>query len=91
MERTENLSVNPVMVKRVREVATETPVDELALALRGFVRENLDTDYPREQLYVDLIRAHEELSGTTNDEREDALLDVMDFLTGWCAPDARIY
>jgi hypothetical protein len=93
MERTEHLSVNPGMVERLRDLATATPAAELAPILRDFVREQLDADYPSEQLYVDLIRAHQELSGSSeaDEEREDALLDVMDFLTGWCAPGARLY
>ena len=93
MERTEHLSVNPGMVERLRDLAAATPAAELAPILRDFVREQLDADYSSEQLYVDLIRVHQELSGSSeaDEEREDALLDVMDFLTGWCAPGARLY
>jgi hypothetical protein len=93
MDRTEHLSVNPAMVERLRDLATATPAAELAPILRDFVREQLDADYSSEQLYVDLIRTHQELSGSSeaDEEREDALLDVMDFLTGWCAPGARLF
>jgi hypothetical protein len=93
MERTEHLSANPAMVEQIWYLATATPAAELAPKLRDFVREQLDADYPSEQLYVDLIRTQQELSGSSeaDEEREDALLDVMDFLTGWCAPGARLY
>lgn len=93
MERTEHSSANPIMVGRLRQLAKATPADELAPILRDFVREQLDADYPSEQLYVDLVRVHQELSSSSKagEAREDAFLDVMDFLTGWCAPSARLY
>ncbi len=78
-------------MKRVLSLAIATPADKLAPKLRTFVRESIDTDYPREQLYVDLARAQEALSDLGDEKREDAVLDVMDFLTGWCAPGARLY
>jgi hypothetical protein len=93
MERMEHLPANAAMVERIWYLATATPAAELAPKVRDFAREQLDAEYPSEQLYVDLIRVQQELSGSSeaDEEREDALLDVMDFLTGWCAPGAHLY
>jgi hypothetical protein len=92
-ERTEHLWANAALVERIWYLATATPSAELAPKLRDFVREQLDADYPSEQLYVDLIGVQQEMGGSSeaDEEREDALLDVMDFLSGWCAPGARLY
>jgi hypothetical protein len=32
----------------------------------------------------------EALLGSVSDEQEDVLLEVMDFLVGWCSPHMRI-
>jgi hypothetical protein len=85
------LPVNWQTVKQIRSIVAVTPADALVPRLRRFVRESLDAGYPSEQLYVDLVRTYREPIPPTDEEVEDALLDVMDFLTGWCAPDARLY
>lgn len=91
MERTRNLPANGSVVKEMLDLASATPAARLTPELRRFARARLDERYPSNQLYADLMRAYEEVSEHDDEEREDAFLDVMDFLTGWCAPDARLY
>jgi len=91
MERTRNLPANGSVVKQMLDLASATPANRLTPKLRQFARARLDERYPSDQLYADFMRAYEEVSEHDDEEREDAFLDVMDFLTGWCAPDARLY
>lgn len=91
MERTKNLPANRHTVKQLLDLAAATPEDKLTPKLRQYARGRLDADYRSDQLYADFMAAYEEISELDGEEREDAFLDVMDFLTGWCAPDARIY
>jgi hypothetical protein len=91
MARTKDMPANKQTVKRILDLALATPARRLAPELRQFARERLDAGYPNDQLYTDFMSAYEVVSERDDEEREDALLDVMDFLTGWCAPDARLY
>jgi hypothetical protein len=91
MERTKNLPANMHTVEQLLELAAATPAARLTSKLRQFARERLDARYPSDQLYADFMSAYEAISEHDDEEREDAFLDVMDFLTGWCAPDARLY
>jgi len=91
MERTKNLSANGETVKELLNLALATPADALTPKLRRYAREHLDRGYPNDQLYADFLRAYDGVSELDDEMREDALLDVMDFLTGWCAPGARLY
>ena len=91
MERTKNLPADGVTVKQMLILALETPADRLTPRLRQYARERLDAGYPSDQLYVDFLNAYEHISELDDEEREDSFLDVMDFLTGWCAPGARLY
>lgn len=91
MEHVKTVPANTETVKELLSLALRTPADSLAPRLREYGRERLDAHYPSEQLYADLIRTYETVSALGLEEREDAVLDVMDFLTGWCAPDARLY
>ena len=91
MERTRNLPPDVGVVKQMLDLARTTPAEKLTPKLRQYARERLDAHYPSDQLYADFMRAYEAMSEHDDEEREDAFLDVMDFLTGWCAPDARLY
>lgn len=88
MERTKNLPTNQETVDEMLGLARATPADRLAPELRRYARERLGADYPSDQLYVDLMDAYDQISDQDDEEREDAFLDAMDFLTGWCAPAA---
>ena len=91
MERTRNLLADKATVERMLNLALATPADRLTPKLRQYARECLNAGYPSEQLYADFMGAYEGISQRDDEEREDAFLDVMDFLTGWCAPGARLY
>ena len=91
MERTKNLPANMHTVEQLLELAAATPAARLTPKLRQFARERLDARYPSDQLYADFMSAYEAIGEHDDEEREDAFLDVMDFLTGWCAPGARLY
>jgi len=91
MERTRNLLADKATVAQMLNLALATPADRLTPKLRQYARECLNAGSPSEQLYVDFMGAYEEISERDDEEREDAFLDVMDFLTGWCAPGARLY
>jgi hypothetical protein len=82
---------NPVTVEELLDLVRKTPPDRLLPKLRKFVRDRLDTGYPNDQLYADLMGVYDRMSEREDEERGDAVLDVMDFLTGWCAPGARLY
>lgn len=91
MERIKNLPANSKSVKRMLSLARATPAHRLTPELRHYARARLDEGYSNAQLYVDFMEAYEKTSESDDEEREDAFLDVMDFLTGWCAPEARLY
>lgn len=90
MEYTKNQS-NLEVVKEVLFLALTTPPLRLVPELRKFARQRLDSGYANAQLYADLQYVYDIVSELEEEEREDAILDVMDFLTGWCAPKARLY
>jgi hypothetical protein len=46
--------------------------------------------YPRDLLYEDLKQLLRELRAAGGQDYEDDILEVMDVLTGWCAPSARL-
>ena len=37
-----------------------------------------------------ILARMQELRGSVSSEQEDILLEVMDFLVGWCSPHAKI-
>jgi hypothetical protein len=60
--------------------------DEALRAVSAFVR-----GLRREGQAKDVILTRlEALRRSVSDEQEDVLLEVMDFLVGWCSPHARI-
>jgi uncharacterized protein YgfB (UPF0149 family) len=54
--------------------------------LRDLMQEMLDEGIPAEELYEDLTEIHALLP----EDEQEAMLDVMDALTGWCAPSYRL-
>lgn len=55
-------------------------------SLRTLVQALLDTGTPAEVLLDDLGQ----IRGLVTSDQEEAVLDVMDLLTGWCAPEATL-
>lgn len=75
---------------QILDLTARTPSERLVGELRGFARELLDEGYDRDRLYNDFLSAYDAISERGQGEREDALLDVMDYLTGFCSPQARL-
>jgi len=74
----------------VRLVLSE-PYREALTAIRQYAADRLAEGYPREELYAELDRARALLEARgAPDEAEDPILDVMDFLVGFCSPGAKL-
>jgi hypothetical protein len=58
--------------------------------LRETVRSLLDQDRTREALLADLEHFRGVLREAGRDEDEDVVLEVMDFLVGWCSPHMKV-
>jgi hypothetical protein len=54
--------------------------------LGSLIQDLLDEGIATEELLEDLTELHALLP----EDKEEAMLDVMDALTGWCAPSARL-
>jgi len=64
-----------------RDTATRLRVEAKALLARGVSREMLVTTLEKCVL---------RMRADNREKDEDVLLDVMDCLTGWCAPSAKL-
>lgn len=71
------------------ELTQNTPTTRLMFSLRDYAQSLLATDYPREQLLEDFERVRAVLR-EREEEREDAVMEVMDFLYGWCSPHMKL-
>jgi hypothetical protein len=54
--------------------------------LRALVKSYLDDGTSADQLLEDL----DQIRALVPEETEEFIMDVMDLLTGWCAPQARL-
>ncbi|MBA2345914.1 MAG: hypothetical protein H0V83_12625 [Rubrobacter sp.] len=81
------------VAERVADMAladTESPARALT-TIRQYTADRLAEGYPREELYAELDRARDLLEERgAPDEAEDPILDVMDFLVGFCSPGAKL-
>jgi hypothetical protein len=91
VERLRNTTANAQTVEEMRRLLAATPPHRYLPRLRKYAREKLDAGYSNEQLYSDLRYLYRDVSERGNEDLEEAIADVMDFLTGWCAPAARLY
>ena len=66
------------------QVAVEGPGGRDRLG--DYLQELLDEGIPAEELYEDLTEIHTLFP----EDEQEAMLDMMDALTGWCAPSARL-
>ncbi|MBA2441613.1 MAG: hypothetical protein H0V53_04325 [Rubrobacter sp.] len=74
----------PDVAERVADLALAEPYARALLTIRGYAVGLLDTGYSREALYEDFERARGVLEERgAPGEAEDAVLDVMDFLSGF--------
>lgn len=79
------------IAERVADLAAAEPYERALLTLRGYAAGLLDTGYPRDALYEDLARARDVLEKRgAPEEAEDVLVDVSDFLVGFCAPHMKL-
>src|SRR5215510_11259697 len=60
--------------------------EDAICALRTLLSKALEDGEKREAILTKL----EELRKLISDEQEDILLEVMDFLVGWCSPHAKL-
>ena len=60
--------------------------EETLCALRTLLSKALEDGEKRETILIKMG----ELRKLVSDEQEDILLEVMDFLVGWCSPHAKL-
>ena len=78
------------VAERLLGLTATVEAPRLVPELRAFARELLDSGYPRETLVEDFESVRAEMRRRDDEEREDAVMDVMDFLVGWCSPGAKL-
>lgn len=64
--------------------------DQPMLRLRAEVEQLLIEGYDRDLLYSQLDAFRSVLLASGRDADDDVVLEVMDFLTGWCSPDMNL-
>ncbi|KHD05330.1 hypothetical protein PN36_34380 [Candidatus Thiomargarita nelsonii] len=58
--------------------------------LEQIVKDLLGKGYSKESILAEFERFRATLGTTTDEDYEDVVLEVMDFITGWCSPHKRI-
>lgn len=91
MERLRETTANIQTVEEMSHLLEDTLPHRHMLRLRKYARDKLDAGYSNEQLYSDLRYLYRSVRDREDEDLEDAIADVMDFLTGLCAPGARLY
>lgn len=64
--------------------------DAPAARLLAGVRQMLDQGYPKDDIVSYLNRQYDALGASGCEVERDAVGDVLDALTGWCAPGAKL-
>ena len=82
----------PDIAERIADLALSgDSYPRLVENLRLYARGLLDGGYPREALLADFERARGVLRARgSQEDADDSILDVMDFLTGFCSRAARL-
>jgi hypothetical protein len=75
---------------RIYDLVSAGEPGVLVMPLRELAREELRRGYPREALVEDFERVRSLLEDRDEEAREDDVLTVMDALTGYCSPAARL-
>lgn len=70
------------------ESAARSP--QAVQSLRSLVGELGREQHTREQIYEQLEQLLLRLRASGREAEEEAVLEIMDALTGWCHPDARL-
>jgi hypothetical protein len=58
--------------------------------LEKIVKDLLSKGYSKESILAEFERFRAEIGTTTDEDYEDIVLDMMDFITGWCSPHKRL-
>lgn len=58
--------------------------------LRNYLQRLVHAGYDREKLVRDLLDFSYQLRAENRDDDDDLILEMVDFLTGWCSPHMRI-
>ena len=67
-------------------LCSDRPLEHLSDVIRGLILQG----YQQESLAEELEALRSELRTAGREQDEDTVLEVMDFLTGWCSPHMRI-
>ena len=67
-------------------LVTEDSVNQL----RKLLSSMLNSGYDRNQLISELMDYREELEADNRINEEDLILDMLDYLTGWCRSDLKL-
>jgi len=59
-------------------------------ALRAYLQSLVHTGYPREQLVQELMAYSSKLRAEDREADDDLILDMIDFLVGWCSSHMKI-
>jgi hypothetical protein len=78
--------MNSVHDRLTEAVGAMDPTVSLTKAVRALLSQGQD----RDAIYSELEGLRVALQAAGRESEEDAVLEVMDFLTGWCSPHARI-
>jgi hypothetical protein len=76
--------------EQLLQLVYTVPSARLVFTLRDFAHEVLVQGYPREQLLDDFEAVRSELREDDEEAREDAVMDVMDFLYGWSSRHSKL-
>jgi len=79
--------MNPEPSKTLRAIARDTKDSS---RLRDEILAMVASGAGKEFVLKELSTAREQLNLPDEDVANDALLDAMDFVVGWCGPEARI-
>ena len=79
-----------VTVHQLQEQAQHAKSGEFMLWVHDLSQQSLLEGQPREELLRELETLRGALRDMGREDLEDDVLDVMDFITGWCAPSSRL-
>lgn len=78
------------VIEHIYELISSGEPGALVSLLRSLAREELASGYPREALLEDFERVRAELEERGDEALEDDVVTVMDALSGYCSPAARL-
>jgi hypothetical protein len=78
------------LAERLFEIGNNTPPSRLMFPLWGLAKGALLAGYPKDDLIEDFEELRAQFEERGEEEREDAVLEVMDFLYGWGSPHMKL-